>query len=153
MKHNLSSTFLIFLLFPLAVGALSSIFSGNMTESFIKPSFSPPVFLFPIVWTVLYMFMGISSYIIYTSSSNSKMSALRSYLLQLAFNFFWSILFFRFALYGTAFFWLLAMIVLIAVMIVRFFKISPPAGYLQIPYLFWCIFAAVLNFYVFRLNI
>ena len=81
-----------------------------------------------------------------------KSRALSVYALQLFFNFFWSILFFRFSWYLPAFFWLAAMIVLILIMIFLFFQIKPLAAYLQIPYLFWCLFAAYLNFGVYWLN-
>lgn len=96
--------------------------------------------------------MGISSYIIYSSDDAGKTEALRVYALQLFFNFFWSILFFGQSRYLFAFIWLIALIVLIVVMIVRFYKISPAAAYLQIPYLLWCLFAAYLNYAIYQLN-
>ena len=151
MKNK--STFIIFLLIPLAVGSLSSLFSGNMGRmDYIQPSFSPPAILFPIVWTILYILMGISSYIIYESDHPDKIAALRIYGIQLFFNFFWSILFFRFSAYFLSLIWLLILIVLIIIMILRFYKISPAAAYLQLPYLLWCMFAAYLNYGVFVLN-
>lgn len=154
MKIKNKSSFIIAVLIPLAVGALSSLFSGNKTEysGFNKPSLSPPGFIFPIVWTVLYLLMGISSYIIYESNSLNRGKALRLYTVQLFFNFLWSILFFGFSQYLFAFLWLFALIVLIAGMIRKFYSISPLAAYLQIPYLLWCIFAAYLNFMIYRLN-
>lgn len=152
MKSN-RSEFIIAILIPLAVGALSALFSGSMSYSaFNKPSFAPPAYLFPIVWTILYILMGISSYIIYSSKDAGKAEALRVYALQLFFNFFWSILFFGQSWYLFAFIWLIALIVLIVVMIVRFYKISPAAAYLQIPYLLWCLFAAYLNYAIYQLN-
>ena len=154
MKTSHKESLIIALLLPLAVGAVSSFLSGNMmgSRTFNQPSFSPPAFLFPIVWTILYLLMGISSYFIYTSVSPLKAPALAVYGLQLAFNFFWSILFFRFSMYGAAFLWLLVMIALILVMIYLFSKIKPFAAYLQIPYLLWCLFAAYLNYSVYILN-
>lgn len=148
------STLVTFILFPIAVGLLSSLFSGNMElyATIQKPSFSPPGILFPIVWTILYILMGISSYLIYTSGHAERRSALRAYALQLFFNFFWSILFFGFSQYLAAFLWLLVLIVLIVIMIYRFYQISPPAAYLQLPYLLWCLFAACLNYAVYALN-
>ena len=157
MKHHSTnkSLFIIFLLIPLAAGALSALFSGNMSgsyASFAKPSFAPPGILFPIVWTILYLLMGVSSYIIVQSDHPDKRPALRIYFLQLFFNFMWSILFFGLSNYLLAFFWLMPLILLIIIMIVRFYKISPIAACLQIPYLLWCIFAAILNFAVYLLN-
>ncbi len=153
MKTRNIESLIISILIPLAVGATSSLLSGTMMEpDFIQPSFSPPGYLFPIVWTILYILMGISSYLIYTSDSPSKPTALLVYAIQLVFNFFWSIFFFRFSLCGLAFLWLLALIGLILIMIYSFFKIRPIAAYLQIPYLLWCLFAAYLNYAVFILN-
>lgn len=149
------SLFIMFLLIPLAVGSISALLSGNMSgsyASFAKPSFAPPGILFPIVWTILYLLMGISSYLVVQSDHPDKCPALRIYFIQLFFNFVWSILFFGFSNYLLAFFWLLLLIPLIIIMIVHFYKIKPLAAYLQIPYLLWCIFAAVLNFSVYLLN-
>ena len=153
MKPRNIEPLIIALLIPLAVGAVSSLLSGTMmAPTFIQPSFSPPGYLFPIVWTILYILMGISSYLVYMSDSPAKPAALLVYAIQLVFNFFWTILFFRFSLYGLAFLWLLALIGLIAIMIYLFSKIGPAAAYLQLPYLLWCLFAAYLNFAVYMLN-
>ena len=153
MKTRNIESFIISLLIPLAVGAVSSLLSGTMmAPAFIQPSFSPPGYLFPIVWTILYILMGISSYLVYTSDSPAKPAALLVYAIQLVFNFFWTILFFRFSLYGLAFLWLLVLIGLIVIMICLFSKIRPAAAYFQLPYLLWCLFAAYLNFAVYMLN-
>ena len=153
MKIKNKTHLLISILIPLAVGGLSSLLSGNMSYStFDKPSFSPPSYLFPVVWTVLYILMGISSYIIYSSNSTNKENALKTYAIQLFFNFFWSILFFGLSQYLLAFVWLILLIILIIVMIYQFYQIQPLAAYLQIPYLLWCLFAAYLNYTIYRLN-
>ena len=154
MKIKSKSALIISILTPIAVGALSALFSGNMQiySSISKPALSPPGFLFPIVWTILYILMGISSYIIYESNDPKKESALKTYALQLFFNFYWSIIFFRFGLYFTAFVWLLVLIFLIIKMIYQFYRIKRTAAYLQVPYLLWCLFATYLNFMIFRLN-
>lgn len=154
MKTQNKSALVIAILIPLAVGLLSSLFSQNMTvySTLRKPAFSPPGYLFPIVWSILYILMGISSYLIYQSENPDKEAALEIYAIQLLFNFLWSIIFFGFSQYLLAFFWLLALIALIAIMIYRFYQISPLAAYLQIPYLLWCVFAAYLNFMVYKLN-
>ena len=153
MKTRNIEPLIIALLIPLAVGAVSSLISGTMmAPTFIQPSFSPPGYLFPIVWTILYILMGISSYLVYTSDSPAKPAALLVCAIQLVFNFFWTILFFRFSLYGLAFLWLLVLIGLIVIMICLFSKIRPAAAYFQLPYLLWCLFAAYLNFAVYMLN-
>ncbi len=153
MKIKNKSSLIISILIPILIGTLSSLFSGNMSASmFNKPSFSPPSFLFPIVWTILYILMGISSYIIYSSDSPNKGKALTIYAIQLFFNFFWSIIFFSSSQYLFAFVWLIALIIIIIMMIYQFYAIDPLAAYLQIPYLLWCLFAAYLNFMIYRLN-
>ncbi len=155
MQIKNKSTLIISILIPLAVGTVSAFLSGTMMmpyTDFNKPPLSPPAILFPIVWTILYILMGISSYIVYESDSPEKKGALKTYALQLFFNFLWSIVFFRFHLYLFAFIWLLALIAIIAVMIYRFYKIEPVSAYLQIPYLLWCIFAAYLNYMIYLLN-
>lgn len=154
MNIKNKSALIIFILIPLAAGSLSALLSGNSAAylALNKPPLSPPSFLFPIVWTILYILMGISSYIIYESEDPEKNKALRLYFIQLFFNFFWSIFFFGFSMYLFAFLWLLVLIILIALMIYQFHKISPVAAYLQIPYLIWCLFAAYLNFMIYQLN-
>lgn len=153
MKAINKSSLTIFILIPLAVGTLSSLFSGNMSYSaFNKPLFSPPTYLFPIVWTILYVLMGISSYMIYSSNDTGKRNALTIYTIQLVFNFLWSILFFGFSQYLFAFLWLIVLIILIVIMIYQFYEILPLAAYLQIPYLLWCLFAAYLNYTIYILN-
>lgn len=154
MDTQNKSSLAIAILIPIAVGAFSALFSGNMSvyATLNKPSLAPPGIVFPVVWIILYVLMGISSYIVWESDSPDKQNALRIYALQLFFNFFWSIFFFRFDLYLFSFFWLLAMIILILLMIYKFYKIKPLAAYLQIPYLIWCLFAAYLNFMIYCLN-
>lgn len=154
MKSINKSALIISILIPLAVGSLSALISGNMSlySSINKPSFSPPSYIFPIVWTLLYILMGISSYIIYVSGNDNSAKALKVYALQLFFNFCWSIIFFGFSQYFFAFLWLIALIILIIIMIRQFYKINPVAAYLQIPYLLWCIFAAYLNFKIYIMN-
>ena len=154
MKIKNKSALIIAILIPLAVGTLSALFSRNISlySTINKPALSPPAFLFPIVWIILYILMGISSYLVYESNSPDKRNALKTYAIQLFFNFWWSIIFFRFSLYLFAFLWLLVMIALIVIMIYKFYKIRPVSAYLQFPYLLWCLFAAYLNFMIYRLN-
>ncbi|WP_333650389.1 TspO/MBR family protein [Lacrimispora sp.] len=154
MKIQNKSALIISILIPLAVGSLSALISGNMSmySTLNKPSFSPPSYIFSIIWTVLYILMGISAYIIFVSGNTNSAKALKIYGLQLFFNFCWSIIFFGFSQYLLAFLWLIALIILIIIMIQQFYKISPIAAYLQIPYLLWCILAAYLNYTIYKLN-
>ncbi len=139
----------------LGVGALSAIVSNAGMDSFKSaehPPLTPPDFLFPIVWTILFILMGISAYLIFESSSDLRTPALVLYGVQLAVNFFWPVFFFTFQAYLWSFIWILLLWVLIIAMIVIFSKISKPAAILQIPYLLWVTFAAYLNFGVYLLN-
>lgn len=136
-------------------GILSAIVSGSFSDkyaSFNKPPLSPPAILFPIVWTVLFILMGISSYLIWESANSEKSSALIVYALQLAVNFVWPIIFFRFEAFRFAFVWILFLLALIVLMIYNFAKINKTAAYLQIPYLVWVAFASYLNLGVYLLN-
>ena len=142
----------------LGVGALSALFTrGNMDiyDRIQTPPLAPPGILFPIVWTVLYTLMGISSTIIYTKGRNENIpvyDALKTYAIQLGVNFFWSIIFFNLETFLFAFLWILLLWILIIIMIKKFYEIDKTAAYLQIPYLLWVTFAAYLNFAIFLLN-
>lgn len=142
---------------PLAVGILSSILSGGSMADFQvlkRPPLSPPGWLFPVVWTVLYVLMGIASWLIIISKANEedRYRALFFYGLQLAVNFFWSIFFFRFDWYLFSFFWLILLWLLIVQTWRLFREISVPAGRLLVPYLLWVTFAGYLNLFIFLLN-
>lgn len=147
---------MISLAISLGIGLLAALITmGTIKEqyaSYIKPPFSPPGNVFGYVWILLYILMGISAYLIYESNSKNKKQALAIYGIQLFFNFFWPILFFKFEMLLPAFFWLVILIILIAAMIKSFYKIRPIAAYLQTPYLLWCIFASYLNIGIYLLN-
>ncbi|MBQ8639155.1 MAG: tryptophan-rich sensory protein [Lachnospiraceae bacterium] len=148
---------LFFLLLPLAAGGLSTLLSmpfspSGLYQTLIRPPLSPPAFLFPIVWTVLYLLMGFSSYLIAQSSSSLKSDALFNYGVQLFVNFFWPILFFRFQAYFAAFTWLVFLWILVYHLIRQFYQISKPAAWLLVPYLTWITFAGYLNFSIYLLN-
>lgn len=151
VKNN--TVFIISILIPLAVGFFSSLFSKNMDiySSINKPLWSPPAFLFPVVWISLYLVMGLSSYIIYTSRNSKASKALFLYGLQLFFNFFWSIIFSS-SHFLLAFLWLVLLVTLIYDMIKQFYSINHIAAYLNIPYFLWCLFAGYLNFSIILLN-
>ena len=137
------------------VGALSGFLTRNSMSLFqqlIKPPLSPPGWIFPIVWTILFTLMGISACIIYQSDSKEKEEALRIYALQLMVNFFWSLVFFNWQAYLLAFIILIILWLLIFLMIRKFSEINPCAGKLQIPYLLWVTFAGYLNLGIYLLN-
>lgn len=139
---------------PLVVGGLSALLTRNSMEAFgsiNKPILAPPGWLFPVVWTILYILMGIASYLVLTSKKPNA-TALTTYVIQLAFNFFWSIIFFNLELYLFAFIWLILLWLLILKTAILFYQISEPAGYLMIPYLLWVTFAGYLNLFIYFLN-
>jgi translocator protein len=140
---------------PLAAGAVSGLISGsNMAnyQQLNQPALSPPGFLFPIVWTILYILMGISAYLIYISDSPRKKPALTVYGLQLVVNLLWSPIFFGLQQYWFAFVWLVLLWLLIIWMIWLFRKIDKTAAWLQLPYLVWVTFAGYLNLAVAMMN-
>lgn len=142
---------------PLAVGFAASLLTGSEVEVFEgvnKPPLSPPAWLFPVVWTILYTLMGISSYLILTSGAGREevKNALSVYAYQLVVNFLWPTFFFNFRWFLFSFLWLVLLIFLVVSMIREFYKISKPAAYLNIPYLLWLIFAGYLNFTIWWLN-
>lgn len=147
---------LICIAIPLAVGGLSALLTrGSMKdfEAVAKPPLAPPAWLFPVVWTILFVLMGIASYIVLVSDNEYRSrAALRVYGVQLIFNFFWSLIFFNLKAYLFSFIWLVILWLLIILTIRMFYKISKPAAYLLIPYIIWVTFAGYLNFGIFILN-
>jgi len=140
-----------------AVGALSGFLSRKGNEFYSlyvqKPSFSPPDWLFPIAWGILYALMGIGAARVEAKPESTERSrGLNLFAIQLVVNFFWSLIFFNARAYGAALLWLLFLIVLVAAMTLTFFKTDRLASYLQLPYLLWLAFAEVLNWAVWQLN-
>ena len=147
---------IICLVIPLAVGGLSALISGGMGEylQLNRPPLSPPGWVFPIVWTILYLLMGYASFLVLTSGSDQQdvRRALYLYGAQLALNFLWSIVFFGLGWRLVAFFVLIALWILIFLTFQAFSKINEQAGDLLLPYLLWVTFAAYLNFGTYLLN-
>jgi len=118
-----------------------------------KPSFNPPNWLFGPVWTTLYILMGISFWLIWKSEDSPlKQKAILYFVIQLTLNFFWSIIFFSLHQTGWALLEIIALWIFILLSILSFRPISKIAAYLLVPYLCWVSFAAVLNFFIWRLN-
>jgi tryptophan-rich sensory protein len=116
-----------------------------------KPFFNPPNYLFGPVWSLLYLLMGLSLFMILQSSA-SKKKAIMIFSLQLFLNFWWSFLFFKFQMLGLSMFEIMLMWLSILWMIIEFRKINKTAAYLQIPYLLWVTFASLLNASIWYLN-
>lgn len=145
-----------FVLLAEAVGALSGWLTRNGMEQYSrtvqKPPLTPPDAVFPIVWGILFLLMGIGAARVYLSGGLGTRRALLLFTAQLAFNFVWSILFFNLQAFGVAFFWLILLWVLIFIMTLAFYRVDRPAAWMQIPYLLWVAFAGYLNCAVWILN-
>ena len=140
-----------------AVGALSGWLTREGTQIYaqtiVKPPLSPPGWVFPVVWAILYALMGIGAARVYQAPvSKARSLGLNLFIAQLVVNFFWSPIFFNLQAFGLAFFWLLLLWGLVLWMILAFRKVEPLAAKLQIPYLLWLTFAAYLNLGVWYLN-
>lgn len=149
--------YLLWILLAEAAGALSGWLARDgmqlYAQTIAKPPLSPPGWLFPVVWTLLYALMGIGAARIFQApASKARSLGLNLFVTQLAVNFLWSPIFFNLQAFGLAFFWLLLLWVLVSWMILTFRNVDPPAAKLQIPYLLWLTFAAYLNFGVWYLN-
>lgn len=155
-KFNLKR-FLISIAIPLIVGGLSALITSenmNLYSRIETPLLSPPGWIFPVVWTILYTLMGVSFYLVWNSNATifEKKQAFLVYAIQLFLNFIWSPIFFNMRAYLIAFIVLFALWGFVLAMIIKFYKISKLAGILQIPYLIWLTFAGYLNLAIYLLN-
>jgi tryptophan-rich sensory protein len=149
--------YVLSVLLALGVGGFSALLTmGNMDiyKQLQTPPLSPPSILFPIVWSALYILMGISAARIYLANAEKsrKQNSLTVYFVSLLFNFGWSIFFFNLRAFLFSFFWILALLFFILKTLVLYREIDRPAAYLQIPYALWVAFATYLNFGIYFLN-
>ena len=150
MKGKNWKTLLLCLVIPLAAGGIGALLAGGFSgsyEAMYKPLLSPPGWVFPVVWTLLYLLMGYASYLVYTSEASMprKRRALTVYGVQLVINLLWPLFFFRLGWYTFAFIWLLLLIAAVLLCRMLFRYIEKRAGDLLLPYLIWLFFAAYLN--------
>lgn len=150
MKKSDIGTLVIALILPLLVGGISAFLSMKgmaMYGEMAKPPLSPPPWVFSVAWTILYLLMGLASYLIMGSpkSSGIKTLALSIYGIQLVLNFMWSIIFFRWEEYLAAFIWLVVLWIVVIICAAMFYKINKVAAWLIIPYILWLTFAGYLN--------
>ena len=140
-------------LIPVILGGIVGIIISKSIDynSLKQPPLSPPSSLFPIVWTVLYILMGIS-YGILKNDSLITDEVNKTYYTQLFVNLLWPILFFTFKLRLLSLAWIIMLAVLVAVMVIKFYRKNKTAGLIQIPYLLWTVFASYLNLGVYLLN-
>lgn len=138
MKKTNYKELAIFIIIPLLLGIIVGLLTvPNSNTPSILPSW-----IFPVVWTILYTLMGLSSYLIYKKTNTIP----KIYLIQLFFNYTWVFIFFTFKAYLLAFIWIIILILLVSLMIKKFLSIDKTAGYLQIPYIIWLLIASILNF-------
>lgn len=155
MKPIAWKTLLLCLAISLGTGLVSGLLTMGSMQTYqmlVKPPLSPPGFLFPVVWTVLFFLMGISSYLVAVSGCEGRKKALTVYGVQLAINFLWPIFFFNLEAYLFSFFWLVLLWAAVLYMIILFYRCRKSAAYLQLPYLLWLTFAGYLNLMVYILN-
>lgn len=138
------------ILIPVAIGGIVGFIINPYIDynSLVQPPLSPPSIVFPIVWTILYVLMGISYYLLKNPSKKEKII----YFIQLGVNALWSVFFFIGKFYLFSFIWIVLLDVLVIFMIGIFYQNSKISGYLQIPYLIWILFATYLNLGIYVLN-
>lgn len=149
---------IIAIIIPLAIGGITTLLIPNIQstyESLKKPFFAPPSNVFPIVWTIIYILIGIASYKVYMKKYDGvdTSSALFVYGIQLVLNLLWSFIFFGFRLYGLAFLELIILFFFVILTAVRFYKKAGLKPFLLfVPYILWLFYAGILNFFLWMLN-
>lgn len=151
------SALIISIIIAEGIGLFSGFLGMSNSKTYMefnKPSFSPPGWVFPIVWTILFLLMAIAAYRIWIMGKQGENveKAVKLYTLQLILNFLWTIIFFRFKLYGAAFFELLLLLIIVIMTTFEFNKFDKLAAYLMVPYILWLSFAGVLNYTIWMLN-
>lgn len=147
---------IISILLPLAVGGLGSFFTISAIPTWYaalnKPFFSPPNWVFGPIWTTLYVLMGISLYLLWTTNKKGKEKAIKLFFVQLSLNFFWSVIFFGTHNIALAFVEIVALWIFIFLTIRQSLLVSKPAVYFLYPYIIWVTIASVLNLSILLLN-
>lgn len=145
----------ICVLTPLIVGMISAACAGDQMKTFgemNQPPLSPPAWLFPVVWSVLYILMGISLLLILSYDHSHNTAAVLLFILQLTLNAFWSPVFFGEKNYSKALIILLAMLAATIVLTIITWQINRLASIMLMPYIAWMSFATYLNIGIKVLN-
>lgn len=136
------------------VGSFFSFLTMNNMSAFkeLEKPINVPAIIFPIVWSILYLLMSVSCYIIIESNDKNKDKAVIWYGINLVVNSLWSLIFFGFGTYLLSFIWIILLLIIVIIMMAKFYNIDKKAAYLNIPYILWIIFAGYLNFGIYLLN-
>lgn len=145
------------ILIPVLGGFLALYINRNTIDTYnsLKKFFlTPPNIVFVIVWSILYILMGVAAYRIYIKNKNNNddRSAYFFYLIQLILNFMWIFIFFTFRLYGVSFIWIIILFVFVFITFIKFIRIDKFAGILLIPYMLWLAYEGVLNYFIWFFN-
>ena len=146
---------LFFIIITFIIATTPSIFvnTASSYDNFIKPDIYPPSYLFPVIWSLLYLIMAISIYII--SETKTYKNKTKSYILyfsQLIVNSLWTIIYFSLNLKLLGIIWIILLIILVILMLLEFFKINKISTYINIPYLLWLSYALILSIQIYNLN-
>lgn len=145
------------ILIPLLGGFLVGYINRNTIDIYnsLKKFFlTPPNIVFVIVWSILYILMGIAAYRIYIKNKEhyDDNGAYFFYLIQLILNFMWSFIFFTFRLYGLSFIWIIILFIFVVITFIKFIRLDKIAGILLIPYMIWLVYAGILNYFIWFFN-
>ena len=144
---------LLYILTPLIGGSIVGLIINKSIDYnyLVNPPLSPPSYLFPIVWNILYLLIG-TSYYIYRKNNNDDSLTIKLYYIQLILNYLWSIIFFTLKLRTLAVIWIIVLAITIIYLMIRFYKEERTSFYLLIPYILWVLFATYLNIGIVILN-
>ena len=136
------------------VGTFFSFFTMNSMDTFkdLSKPINVPGVLFPIVWSILYLLISISCYLIVQSNDKDKKEGIILYAIQLVINSLWTLIFFGFGAYLLSFIWIIILLIVVIIMLAKFYNINKIAMYINIPYVLWLLFAAYLNLGIYLLN-